>query len=113
VGVSRPNTPDKALPGGGRRIAVKRCCNGCGRTLGDITNEEMVAAISGSGLPDVRAECGCVSERCPDGRPHDHYADERDGEVVDHCRHCGHVHGTLGSVEDLEAAAEALRWRQP
>lgn len=62
AGDARPNTPDRVLPGGGRRITVKRCCNGCDRELGDATEAEITAAISGARLPDVRKECGCDVE---------------------------------------------------
>lgn len=56
----RPWTPDEKIEGGGTRITVKRCCNGCGRQLGDVTDAEMDATIEGRPLPDVRAECGCL-----------------------------------------------------
>lgn len=36
---------------------VQRCCNGCGRDIGDVTDDEMTAAINGWPLPDVRDEC--------------------------------------------------------
>lgn len=39
---------------------TKRSCNGCGRTLGDATVDELRCAIEGSCLPDVRHECGCL-----------------------------------------------------
>jgi hypothetical protein len=42
-----------------RTIHVKRCCNGCGREIGDVTEAEMDAAVTGMPLPDVRDECGC------------------------------------------------------
>jgi hypothetical protein len=41
----------------GRRITVKRCCNGCGERIGDVLNEEIEAAIAGLPLSDVRSEC--------------------------------------------------------
>lgn len=44
--------------GEGQIIHMRRCCNGCGRALGDVTEYEMHYA--GPGLPDVRGECGCV-----------------------------------------------------
>ncbi len=40
-------------------IHVHRSCNGCGRSLGDATPDELSRAITGSALPDVRPECGC------------------------------------------------------
>lgn len=57
---ARPNTPNRTLPGGREEITIKRCCNGCGRSLGDATEAEMEAAIFGASLPDVRDECGCI-----------------------------------------------------
>lgn len=56
----RPSTPDETLPDGSRRCRVKRCCNGCGRVLGDVTEAEIDAAVAGIPLPDVRDECGCA-----------------------------------------------------
>lgn len=43
----------------GKTISVKRCCNGCGRRLGDVRDGELAAAIAGKPQPDVRSECGC------------------------------------------------------
>lgn len=45
---------------GTTRITVKRACNGCGEQIGDVTEAELAAAISGDRLPDVRAEHGCT-----------------------------------------------------
>jgi hypothetical protein len=53
----RMTTPDVPLPGGGTRMHVKRCCNGCGESIGDVTDEEIDCAIGGYPLPDVRKEC--------------------------------------------------------
>lgn len=36
---------------------VQRCCNGCGRGIGDIKDTELDCAITGRPLPDVRHEC--------------------------------------------------------
>lgn len=44
---------------GGKQLTVKRCCNGCGRSLGDATEAELDAAYAGHPLPGVTAECGC------------------------------------------------------
>lgn len=52
----RPWTTDVVRPQG-RTLTVKRCCNGCGRKLGDVTDDEIDAAIGGGSLPDVRDEC--------------------------------------------------------
>ena len=54
---ARTNTPDRTNPDGTTTIKLKRACNGCGERLGDITDEEMTAAINGRPLPDVRREC--------------------------------------------------------
>ncbi|MFJ5217198.1 DUF4326 domain-containing protein [Streptomyces sp. NPDC088354] len=54
----RPTTPDEPHPEGGTRFTVKRCCNGCGEVLGDVTAWEMHLAVHWSvPLPDVRDEC--------------------------------------------------------
>lgn len=62
----RKSTPDEVLPNGGKRITVQRCCNGCGRPIGDVTDEEMEAAILGLPLPDVRNECFCLANQAGD-----------------------------------------------
>lgn len=59
---ARPWTEDRPNEGGGVTITMKRCCNGCGRQIGDVTREEVEAAICSMPLPDVRRECGCYSE---------------------------------------------------
>jgi hypothetical protein len=44
-------------------IRVWRACNGCGRELRPVTDEETTAAISGAPLPDVSGECAfCQAE---------------------------------------------------
>jgi hypothetical protein len=58
----RMSTPDVALPGGGKQIAMKRSCNGCGDLIGDVTDNEVSRAVSGNPLPDVRGECLRCSE---------------------------------------------------
>jgi hypothetical protein len=59
---TRTHTPDKKLPSGGTRMHVMRSCNGCQKSLGDVTEAELVAAVSGAPLPDVRVECGCYDQ---------------------------------------------------
>ena len=54
---------------GGRALWVKRCCNGCGRELGDATEAELDAAVSGLPLPDVTDECGCARYPTPEETP--------------------------------------------
>jgi hypothetical protein len=62
---SRPSTPDRINDDGSRTITTKRACNGCGNLLGDITEHEMTAAISGRPLPDVRRECPACGPTAP------------------------------------------------
>lgn len=59
VGPTRPSTDDARRPDGGRTLKLKRACNGCGRVLGDVTDDEVNRAMDGRSLPDVRSECGC------------------------------------------------------
>jgi len=56
VPAGRTWTPDFRTATGGR-ITVKRCCNGCGRRLGDVTDDEIDAAVGGLPLPDITGEC--------------------------------------------------------
>lgn len=63
--MSRTDTPDRINSSGSRTITTKRACNGCGQLLGDITNEEMAAAIAGRPLPDVRRECPACGPTAP------------------------------------------------
>ena len=60
--MTRPSTPP-VKSGTSTSITVKRCCNGCQREIGDVTDAEMDAAVSGAALPDVREECGCTAVR--------------------------------------------------
>ena len=59
--MSRPNTPPQKNDDGSTTYTVHRCCNGCGRNLGDATNFELDLAVLGAALPDVREECGCLT----------------------------------------------------
>jgi hypothetical protein len=58
--MTREMTPPKPNGKGGTTIRVHRCCNGCGREIGDANQSELEAAVAGVSLPDVRSECGCV-----------------------------------------------------
>jgi hypothetical protein len=42
-----------------RKVTIKRCCDACGEPIGDVTDDEMDAAVSGRPLPSVAAEHGC------------------------------------------------------
>jgi hypothetical protein len=57
----RTHTPDRiTVDADGRTtttIKVQRACNGCSQMLGDITEQEMNAAIAGLPQGDVRTEC--------------------------------------------------------
>lgn len=54
---SHPWTDDVVNDDGSTTVKVKRACNGCGQLLGDLTDEEVEAAVDGRPLPDVRGEC--------------------------------------------------------
>lgn len=62
----RTNTPDRVNDNGSRTIKMKRACNGCGRHLGDVTDDEWTAAINGRPLPDVRRECPACGPTAPE-----------------------------------------------
>lgn len=53
----RMTTPRVPHPAGGYTMHVYRCCNGCGEPIGDVTDEEVICAVDGRPLPDVRGEC--------------------------------------------------------
>jgi hypothetical protein len=56
----RPTTPDRVDVVDGRTVTtltVQRCCNGCGLPIGDATEDELFAPLTGEQLPDVRSEC--------------------------------------------------------
>lgn len=62
VGPTRPWTDDLLnCTGEWCDSVTKRCCNGCGRKLGDVTDAEIQAGVDGRQLPDVRRECGCLA----------------------------------------------------
>lgn len=58
---TRPWTPNERITReDGTQVTsmhIKRVCNGCGAQLGDMTDNEMAAAMGGRRLPDVRDEC--------------------------------------------------------
>jgi hypothetical protein len=58
--MTRPWTPDTVNEDGSKSLRVKRCCDGCGRPLGDVSGDELEAAIAGAPLPSVVDECGCL-----------------------------------------------------
>jgi hypothetical protein len=60
--VKRPWTPDRRNEDGSKTVTMKRCCNGCGELVGDVSLVEIDAGIAGLPLPDVRGEC---SNCCP------------------------------------------------
>lgn len=61
-------TPPRPTENGtAERRTVKRCCNGCGMRVGDVTTEEIEAGMAGRPLPDVRGECPACREAVTDG----------------------------------------------
>lgn len=54
---TRTHTPDRVNDDGSTMITMKRCCNGCGEKIGDVTDEEVDRAIDGLPALDVRSEC--------------------------------------------------------
>ena len=62
----RPSTPEYKV-GPTTTVKVKRACNGCGLDVGDVTDEEIAAAMNGEPLPDVRGECPDCSKEMSDG----------------------------------------------
>lgn len=63
--MARNFTPDKRNADGSTTFRVKRYCNGCGKSIGDVNEAELDAAIAGLPLPDVREECGCIPMTTP------------------------------------------------
>jgi hypothetical protein len=57
VPAGRSWTPTIRTSPTSRRGTTKRACNGCSELLGDVTDEEIDAAIAGLPLPDARSEC--------------------------------------------------------
>jgi hypothetical protein len=49
--------PDRPLTAAGAAVRVRRACNGCGNLLGDATDAEIEACVTGRPLPDVRDQC--------------------------------------------------------
>lgn len=101
-------TDDFVLPAGGRRFTVKRACNGCGRLIGDVSQEEIASAIAGLPAPDARIECPhCTPE--PGARPGAVEGNESSGVVVvaqadeDHAAPGGAPVDTLTVGQLLEA----------
>lgn len=63
-GAHRNRTPNRHDASTGQTtITMQRCCNGCGRSLGDATPIEIACATLGIDLPDVTGECAVCSDR--------------------------------------------------
>lgn len=45
---------------------MKRACNGCGRHIGDVTDQEMACGVNVLPLPDVRRECPDCGPTAPE-----------------------------------------------
>ena len=63
----RTFTPIQTNPHGSQTMTLQRCCNGCGRVLGDLNDSELQAIDYRSPafgvLPDVRGECPTCNPR--------------------------------------------------
>lgn len=62
-------TPDRKDENGATIITVKRCCNECGTAIGDATEEELHAPLTGKPLADVRGECPTCTSAEVSGTP--------------------------------------------
>ena len=60
---ARPWTEDTRSPEGITRVTVKRCCNGCGSTLGDVFDADVKTILVGT--PDERSILADVRWMCP------------------------------------------------
>jgi hypothetical protein len=63
----RTKTPIVENANGSRILTVQRCCNGCYREIGDVTEDEINASICVWPLPDVRDECAWCAPFLADG----------------------------------------------
>lgn len=62
----RPRPRTRPIKTGLKTVhTVQRCCNGCGRRLGDMTTAETNAAQQGLRPPDVRNECPACTPHHP------------------------------------------------
>lgn len=127
--MTRTNTPDRINADGSKTITMKRCCNGCGEYVGDITDEEFNASLFGRPLPDVRREClnckdtapepACVPTQIVEG---DAYCVLRDcsHDVEEDGGYCGEVREkticathstfTVGFEESYETVTVSAPW---
>lgn len=59
--MTRTHTPRREIRHADGRVSTvlvtQRCCNGCGREIGDVNEMELDCAVTGRPLPDVRTEC--------------------------------------------------------
>lgn len=81
--MTRPSTPDRVNGDGSTTIKLKRCCNGCGQYLGDVSDQEMARAINGLPLPDVRRECPTCGPTAPEPACRPVRAVDGDGACLD------------------------------
>ena len=57
----RTTTAPVRQPDGSTTVTMQRCCNGCGREIGDATGYEIAIAAVDLPLPDVRTQCPACS----------------------------------------------------
>jgi hypothetical protein len=93
--MSRPWTPSTSTT-----ITMKRACNGCGRQLGDVTDQEMACGINGLPLPDVRRECPDCAPTAPEPKCLPATVLLGEPECLD--VECGHEHSAEGGPEPVE-----------
>jgi hypothetical protein len=108
----RPWTDDvrTARPDGSTSttIVVKRCCNGCQRPLGDVTDDEIDAAVDGLPLPDVRTECGCEPQTVPTIETEEHYNRATLDEIIDEAMTSGATGQSAGHAHSVFASSAAV-----
>lgn len=97
---TRTHTPDRTNPDGSTTIKMKRACNGCGRRLGDVTEQEMARGINGLPLPDVRRECPDCGPTAPEPKCLPTAILIGEPECLD--VECSHEHSAEGGPDPIE-----------
>lgn len=61
--MARTVTPPRRNANGSTTYVTQRCCDGCGRELGDVYLAEIDQYMTTGRLPSVVDECGCQQTR--------------------------------------------------